>query len=179
MWRQWRSLLIAVRAVTTLSDHPDRIARGSAAGMMCAYLPMVGQTVAGMALAWLVRGAPLAAVPWSWITNPFTTLPIWYACYRLGVALLPGRTAVGWDELSAAFTRLDALPFWDALAHGAGVLGVLYLPMLLGSLVVGLATALPTWYLIRRWVISVQAARRSRAAAWRARLAPGLPDVMV
>lgn len=166
----WRSFALAVRRVVMLEDEPERIARGCAAGMATAYLPMLGQTFAGMALAWVMRGSLLAAVPWSWITNPLTTLPLWYACYRIGAALLPGHQAIGWERLRGLVDTVQAMEFLDGLLHSAEVLGGVFLPMLLGSVIVGAVTAVPTYYLVRRAVRAVQARRAARAAHWRARL---------
>ena len=174
-----RSFGLAVRRAVMLEDSPERIARGCAAGMFCAYLPMLGQTFAGMLLAWCIRGNALAAIPWSWITNPFTTLAIWYGCYRLGAALLPGHETVTWEGLQAIIDRLQGMAMVDGLLHGAEVLGGVFLPMLLGSVLIGLITAVPTWWLVRRAVVAVQARRAARAAHWRARLAPSSSDATV
>ena len=143
--------------------------------MFTAYLPMLGQTLVGMALAWCMRGSVLAAMPWSWITNPFTTLPIWYGCYRLGALVWPGHEAVTWERLQALIERIDAMSLVDGLLHSAEVLGSVFLPMLIGSLLVGLATALPTYWLVRRAVVAVQARRAARCAHWKTRVAPKVP----
>ena len=177
--RNLKGFTLAVRRVVMLEDQPERIARGCAAGMATAYLPMLGQTFAGMLLAWCIRGNALAAIPWSWITNPFTTLAIWYGCYRLGAALLPGHETVTWDGLQAIIDRLQGMAMVDGLLHGAEVLGGVFLPMLLGSVLIGLITAVPTWWLVRRAVVAVQARRAARAAHWRTRLAPGSGDATV
>lgn len=171
----WRGFVLAVRRVVMLEDDPERIARGCAAGMFTAYLPMFGQTFAGMLLAWLIRGSPLAAMPWSWITNPLTTLPLWYGCYRLGAALIPGHATIGWDRLREMVESLQAMGLVDALVHGAGILGGVFLPLLLGACLIGLATAIPTWWLVRRAVRALQARRAARAAHWKSRLVPGPP----
>lgn len=171
--QRWRGFMLAVRRVVMLEDSPERIARGCAAGMFCAYLPMLGQTFAGMLLAWLIRGSALAAIPWSWITNPLTTLPLWYASYRLGAALIPGHQTIGVERLRRMVDELQAMGIMDGLVRGAEVLGGVFLPMLLGSCLIGLVTAIPTWWLMRRAVLAVQARRAARAAHWKSRLAPG------
>lgn len=168
----WRGFALSVRRVVMLEDDPERIARGCGAGMFCAYLPMLGQTFAGMLLAWLIRGSPLAAIPWSWITNPLTTLPLWYMCYRLGAALIPGHQTIGWEGLQGLIDTLQAMSLVDGLLHGAEILGGVFLPLLLGSCLIGTATAIPTWWLVRRAVRAVQARRAARAAHWKSRLVP-------
>ncbi len=174
--RSLKVFALAVRRVVMLEEQPERIARGCAAGMATAYLPMLGQTFAGMLLAWCIRGSPLAAMPWSWLTNPFTTLPIWYGCYRLGTAILPGYEAVSWLELGQMVEHIQAMSLIDGVLRSAEVLGSVYLPMLLGSLIIGLVTAIPTWWLVRRAVAAVQARRATRCAHWKSRLVPKVPD---
>lgn len=174
--RNWRRFALAVRRVVMLEEQPERIARGCAAGMATAYLPMIGQTFAGMLLAWCIRGSPLAAIPWSWITNPLTTLPTWYGCYLLGSAFIPGDRALTWEGLQDLIGRLDAMAWHDAMLHGFEVLGGVFLPLLLGSVVVGVAAAIPTWWLVRRAVVAVQARRAARCAHWKTRLVPKAPD---
>lgn len=173
--RTWRSVLLPLRRVVMLEDTPERIARGSAAGMLTAYLPTVGQTFIGMAVAWLMRGSTLAAIPWSWITNPFTTLPLWYASYRIGCVVIGREAVVTMGGLATAYADLAGRGLWDALVHGAAILGGMFLPMLLGSLLLGLVTAIPTHWLVRRAVEAVQTRRARRAAEWRERLARGGP----
>lgn len=167
---------LMVRRVVMLEDQPERIARGCAAGMATAYLPMLGQTIVGMVLAWCIRGSPLAAMPWSWITNPLTTLPVWYGCYRLGAALIPGHETITWHGLQAMVDQVQAMSLVDGALRSAEVLGGVYLPMLVGSLIIGIATAIPTWWLVRRAVIVVQARRAARCAHWKTRLVPKAPD---
>ncbi len=174
--RNWRNATLAVRRVVMLEEQPERIARGCAAGMATAYLPILGQTFVGMLLAWCIRGSALAAMPWSWITNPFTTLPIWYGCYRLGAALIPGHVTVTWHGLRLQVETLEAMGLWDGTLHSAGVLGSVFLPMLLGSVIAGVVTGIPTWWLMRRVVMAVQARRAARIAHWKTRLAPKASD---
>ena len=168
--RNWRGFSLALRRIIMLEDHPERIARGCAAGMATAYLPMLGQTFVGMFLAWCIRGSPLAAMPWSWVTNPFTTLPIWYGCYRLGILLIPGYVPVGWLELGQMVEQVQAMSLVDGALRSAEVLGSVFVPLLLGAVLVGLATAIPTWWLVRRAVIAVQRRRSERCAHWKTRL---------
>ena len=174
--RGCKGFSLAVRRVVMLEDQPERIARGCAAGMATAYLPMLGQTLVGMLLAWCIRGSPLAAMPWSWVTNPFTTLPIWYGCYRLGAMLIPSHVTVTWHGLQAQVEELQAMSLADGALHSAEVLGSVFLPMLIGSLIIGVVTAIPTWWLVRRAVVALQARRAARCAHWKTRLVPKAPD---
>ena len=122
-------------------------ARGLAAGIFMGCFPFFGlQIVLGVALASVVRGNHLLAAAGTWISNPFTYLPLYWFNYQLGCLLLgPG----------PAFPSLQALqqaPIWDL---GVAMSGRL----LLGSLLVGLVSAvvLGGGY----WLLLEQQQRRS------------------
>lgn len=73
-WRQFVHVLVkTVRGALLLQDTPHRIAVGCACGIFVSPLPTLGQTFIGMILAKLLGGNVIASLPWSWITNPFTT----------------------------------------------------------------------------------------------------------
>ena len=86
------------------------------------------QIVLGIALASVVRGNHILAAAGTWISNPFTYLPLYWFNYHLGCLLLgPGPAFPSLQELQQA-------PLWDL---GVAMSGRL----LLGSLVVGLVGA--------------------------------------
>jgi uncharacterized protein (DUF2062 family) len=136
---------------------------------------MLGQMLLGMGLSWLLRGNVIAAIPWTWITNPFTTPFIWFGCYRLGAQLCPGHHALGWDEMRGIAERFSDMGFREAVGNGWQLVGSIYLPLLLGSVLVGLATGVVGYVLIRWGVTRLQARRAQRTAHWRTRLAPPGP----
>jgi uncharacterized protein (DUF2062 family) len=72
--------------------------------------------------------------------------------------------------------QIQAMSLVDGALRSAEVLGSVYLPMLVGSLIIGIATAIPTWWLVRRAVVAVQARRAARCAHWKTRLVPKAPD---
>ncbi|MEY3544456.1 MAG: hypothetical protein RLZZ247_613 [Cyanobacteriota bacterium] len=86
------------------------------------------QIVLGVALASVVRGNHILAAAGTWISNPFTYLPLYWFNYQLGCQLLgPGPAFPSMQELQQA-------ALWDL---GVAMSGRL----LLGSLLVGLVGA--------------------------------------
>jgi len=86
-------------------SHSQR-ARGLAAGIFCGCFPFFGlQTLLGVALASLVRGNHLLAAAGTWISNPFTYVPLYWFNYNLGCWLIgpsqewPGMAALRADSL--------------------------------------------------------------------------------
>lgn len=168
-WRgQWHAAISMVRSAVHLQDNPGRIARGSAAGIFAAFLPIIGQTIAGMAIAWAIRGNLLASIPWSWISNPFTTLPIWYGCYVLGAVILPGYQLVGYHRLTEQVGQLADVSWWQALTSGSQLIAAIFVPALVGSCMIGVVVAVPGYFAVRSLVVLIHARREQRSAAWRA-----------
>ena len=59
-------------------SHGQR-ARGLAAGIFCGCFPFFGlQTLLGVALASVVRGNHLLAAAGTWVSNPFTYVPLYW-----------------------------------------------------------------------------------------------------
>jgi len=120
-------------------SHGQR-ARGLAAGIFCGCFPFFGlQTLLGVALASLVRGNHLLAAAGTWISNPFTYVPLYWFNYRLGCWLLgPGQGWQGAEALRAdAFTSLG----WSVASR-----------LLLGSSLVGVVCAVSGGWLYWWWL---------------------------
>ncbi len=105
-------------------SHGQR-ARGLAAGVFCGCFPFFGlQTLLGIALASVVRGNHLLAAAGTWISNPFTYLPLYWFNFKLGSLLLgPG---LGWPGLEVLRSEAIWQLGWSFVSR-----------MLLGSLIVG------------------------------------------
>lgn len=119
---------------------PGQRARGLAAGVFWGCFPFFGlQTLLGIALASLLRGNHLLAAAGTWISNPFTYVPLYWFNYQLGCLLLgPG---VVWPGLAAL--RGDGV--WD--------LGWAFASrLLLGSTIAGLATAVASGWICWHWL---------------------------
>lgn len=168
-WRRlWMVTVRALRGVIFLEDTPHRIALGAAAGILSAALPIFGQTFIGMILARLLRANVIASIPWSWLSNPFTTLPIWYGGYRIGLWLIPGQQDVlSYADLTRLAERFNQTNWSDGLSTMLAMLGDLLAPLWLGCTALGLLLAVPGYLLVREGVVRLQLRRAARQAAWR------------
>ena len=165
-WRQlWLISVKAVRGATLLEDTPQRIARGCACGIFAAFLPVIGQTFVGMALSAVVRGNVIASVPWSWISNPFTTIPIWYGCYVLGAVIL-GQQPVSWEEVDHAAQAMLNASWTQFLDQGVKMLGNLASGIVLGTVLVGSVCGLVGYWIILSGVTRMQERRLERTRRW-------------
>ncbi|MFT5394257.1 MAG: hypothetical protein ACI8PT_004467 [Gammaproteobacteria bacterium] len=135
------------------------VARAGAVGLFIAFIPVPAQMVfAAGAAIWLRINLPVA-VSMVWVTNPLTIPFIFYGAYRCGSWLLD-RPAPS-IEFEASFTWL-----YEQMS-------TIWAPLLLGSLVLGVVSALVGYlaisvlwrvHVIRRW-----RERRAQKRAARAR----------
>lgn len=160
-----RAKEFCVYRILHADDPPHRLALGIAVGMFVTFTPLIGfQMMLSVFLAWLLRANKLVGIPLVWISNPFTIIPIYYPCYRLGCIML-GETVVNskWSHLGTEWQQLLADPattwglkvrfWWEGLMDFVA-------PLCLGCLVVGLVFGVASYYLslvmirnyrLRRW----------------------------
>ena len=120
---------------------PGQRARGLAAGLFCGCFPIFGlQTLVGIALASVVRGNHLLAAAGTWISNPFTYLPLYWFNYQIGALVLgPGRAWPGFDALQQdGFSQLG----WSVISR-----------LLLGSSITRAICAALGWWISLRWLL--------------------------
>ena len=103
------------------------VTRGCALGVFIAFLPMPGHMIAAaLAAVWLRVNMPVAVAA-TWLSNPLTIAPIFYAGYKNGIVL------TGMEELPFTFELT-----WEWLIHG---IAQTLKPLWIGSVVLGLAVA--------------------------------------
>lgn len=167
-WRRFvHTLVRTLRGALLLQDTPHRIAMGCACGIFVSPLPTLGQTFIGMILSKLLGGNVIASLPWSWITNPFTTLPIFYGCYRVGMVITPGEwKLVSFERMREIVDKFNHLSIADGFATGYAVVVDIFVPMLVGSILVGGIGAVIGYVIIVRAVVAAQERRRQRLSHW-------------
>ena len=109
---------------------PSQRAKGVAAGIFSGCFPLFGlQTLIGIFLAKIIRGNALLAAGGTWISNPFTYLPIYWFNYKVGCLLL------GEEQVLRKFNQLDI----SILLNQSWYLSI---RLLIGSSIVGLISAI-------------------------------------
>lgn len=86
-----------------LQDSPEAIARGATVGVFWGFFPFFGlQMVLAVMTATLVRGNRLVAMATTWVSNPFTYVPIYAFNFHIGQILLRSQdidlTDVDWTS---------------------------------------------------------------------------------
>ena len=129
---------------------------------------MFGQMVLGMILARAFGGNVVASIPWTWISNPFTTPFIWYGGYLFGTVITPGDwPIISFQEVKEIVEKFSNLSIGDGFASGYAVVVKIFVPLLIGTVVVGLIWGAISYFVALRWVIILQARRAARNAQWR------------
>ena len=133
--------------VRRLPGSPYSIAVGVACGVAVSFTPLIGlHFVIAVILAWLLGGSLIASALGTAVGNPWTFPLIWIASYRLGSWLL------GLEP------NVDGLTMEDIRQN----FFVVFLPMMVGGLVLGIVAWLGSFWLVRRAVSRYQLIRLSR-----------------
>ena len=139
--------------VLHVDDTPHRIALGLAIGIFITWTPTMGlQMILTIMVASLMRANKFVGVPFVWISNPVTAVPLYGFNYLVGTWVLPGDYPVSkfTESLSKAvfigggwMDKIGA--WWEATID-------FFLPLWIGSIMVALILAVPT-YVVTRWAI--------------------------
>ena len=104
-------------------------AKGVAVGVFCGCFPFFGfQTLLGLFLARVAKGNLFLAAIGTWISNPFTYLPLYFFNYKVGSFLLKNSPDIVFDK------KIIMEKLWE---QGS----VFSLRLILGSALVGFLLA--------------------------------------
>lgn len=129
-------------------------------GVMSAFFPLPGQTLVALIFSLYFRANVPFAVALTWITNPITTIPVFYASYYVGAKIL-GKQIIGFRQIGHMLSDLSLWIFADGVnpfityqhvfSLSAFCLGLLILAVIT-SLVCGLTFRFFWQYkIIRTW----------------------------
>ena len=145
-------------------DTPHRLALGIALGIFLAWTPTIGfQMILVLLLAPTFRVNPLVGIPFVWVSNPLTMVPIYFANYWVGNKLLnifAGHPALTYTEVTQRLGSFGSIShflsnfytadFWHKVITLLAEFG---LDLWVGSLIVGLAVALLTYIVSYRFIV--------------------------
>ena len=104
-------------------------AKGIAIGIFCAFLPMPFEVLPAIFIAAMLRGNLPFAIAGIWISNPVTWVPLYTPCYFLGAKII-GIEPIALSEINILQVGLHYVALW------------------LGCLIVGLALSITTHFII-------------------------------
>lgn len=133
------------------------IAVGAAWGIAVSFSPFLGlHLLVGMMLAYLTRGNLLACLFGTFVGNPWTFPLFFYLNYRLGAFIL---IEMGRDMKSIGGTMAEFVTLF--LADPAALIGALFAPIVVGSLILGTIA----WFAgfgVTYWAVAGWRAHRAR-----------------
>ena len=155
IWNKFtRTIRYGYLRVVRIKAPAESIALGLAAGVFAGAMPFLSlQMVIAIALAFLIRGNPIAAALRTWWTNPFNwaiVFPLLF--YMLGKVFVPG------EVVSLSMSDLTNLGLLDLLRQGWKWL----LITTLGGFIVGIPLAIFTYFVTVRGVHAYHDRRASR-----------------
>ena len=109
---------------------PFQRALGFGVGIFSGCFPFFGlQTLMGVFIAKIFKGNSILAVLGTWISNPFTYVPLYYFNYRVGSLLL------NTDQVVVDFTHITTNELWSQSWY-------LSTRLIMGSICMGLLTGI-------------------------------------
>jgi uncharacterized protein (DUF2062 family) len=145
-----RATVYLWRRTVRLQGSPHNIALGLAVGGFISANPLLGTHIiwAGI-LVYFLGGNFLAAVAGTWVGNPITFPFIWLSTYSIGSRLMG----------EGGNTQIPEISFGLLIDQPLELLQPVILPMLIGSLPVGLVLGVATYY-PSLWGVRVYQKRR-------------------
>ena len=169
-----RTLTYMAHRLKRLPDSPTRIARGLAFGVFTSWSPFFGfHIIYAIFLAKFLRGNMIAAMAGTFFGNPLTFPFIIGGAHKLGTFLL-GRDPANHDMSAIGHAFRDAFhTMWTALKGLCGFgrgemvgmgqfLSEVLLPYFIGGTVLGIAFAIPVFYLTKPLIVAYQKLRRKK-----------------
>ena len=153
-----------IKPLLLAKDRPDIVASGVGVGMFVALTPTVGVQIAIVLLLAAIPGIRFnlpVALAMVWISNPFTTIPLYYGMYWIGIMLL-GQQLMGFGSFKQNLRMLiestkEGEGFFESLRIGVKGLfdiGVdIAVPMWVGGIVLGVVCSVPSALFTYRWLL--------------------------
>lgn len=115
-------------------------------GVFVAFLPIPGQMPVAAVLAVLLRCNLPMSVALVWITNPVTMPALFYVSYRVGALLIDVPVQVAEFEMSVAWVSARIGVLWKPLLAGSLICGLLF-----GSLGYTAVSLLWRYHVASKW----------------------------
>ncbi|MDC0147673.1 DUF2062 domain-containing protein [Alphaproteobacteria bacterium] len=133
-----RATVYLWRRTVRLQGSPHNIALGLAVGGFISANPLLGTHIiwAGI-IVYFLGGNFLAAVAGTWVGNPITFPFIWLSTYSTGSWLMGARGSI---------SEMPEISFGQIIQTPLELLQPVILPMLIGSVPVGLLLGVATYY---------------------------------
>ncbi len=151
-WQNWqRTLRYFYLRFIRLQGSPEYIAKGIAIGVFAGMFPILGlQMIVSVALASVMGGHKIVAAAASWISNPFTYIPMYGFNFWIGQCILGRNTLI--------FSMENLQSWQNLMLLGKEVLTTLFF----GCLVVGLISTIISYFVSLKMIRRIRLQRQLR-----------------
>jgi len=144
-----------------LRGHPHELALGTALGIFTGMLPIIPfHTIVAVTLALAFKASKITAALGVWICNPLTIYLVYKYCYVIGSSML------GFDHntkiLAPVVVAIHNGELLNVVTSILGVGGMGVAAFLLGGIVLGVAFAVPSYFILFYFFKTFVSWRKSR-----------------
>jgi hypothetical protein len=145
-----------------LSGDPKALALGSAVGVFIGITPTLPfHTVAIIGVTLLMRVSTIAAlISATVVSNPLTTVPQYYACWKVGDFVLPDRLT--WERIKEILEVLTTHGIVDSLKTFSHLSMDAIFVMMTGGILIALPATFISYYFSLRFFIKIREKRRRK-----------------
>lgn len=140
--KQWRYVQVTLKRVFSQKKNtPQAIAKGAMAGVFLGMTPSVGfQILPAILIATALKGNRMVAVVMTFVSNPFTVMPIYAMDFFIGKILLPEFTNISFAKVEDLILDFSFSKFFNI---GYETILVLWA----GGIVVAIPSGILTYYI--------------------------------
>lgn len=159
-------IALFVEKLKKLNGDPHYVALGMAIGVFVAITPTIPfHTILAIVLALIFKASKPAAVLGVWVSNPFTVVFLYIACYKVGHLFFdtPGN-AVRSIQLLIEHLETDAefSHKLDYLAQFMKNKMKIFMVMNLGGLILGLPSGVAAYIVTRQFITRIRKIRKKQ-----------------
>ena len=145
-----------------LRGDPRSLAMGTAVGVFIGITPTLPfHTVAIIGITLLMRVSTIAGlIAATVVSNPLTFAPQYYACWKIGDIILPGRLT--WDRIKEVLNAITHQGFADSIKTVSQLSMDAVFVMMTGGILIGLPLAFASYYYSFRFFIKIREKRRQK-----------------
>lgn len=149
-----------LKTLLSLLNHPsspERVARGIAAGLFCAFVVPVFQMALALLVSLGIRGSRVPALLFTWVSNPFT-IPVLFPLQCLLGSWLIGQPLT----YESIYSALGSLIRHPTFSRFIGLSSELVFSFFAGGLVIGLICAVTGYYVSCRVIARFREQKAAR-----------------
>lgn len=133
-----------------LRGEPHELALGIAFGIFAGMTPIMPFQIAlAVTLALIFKASKIAAALGTWVSNPLNWYFLYYYSYKIGASILgvPGKSRIFSSVMVSIRQGEEAIAI---IAKIAGAGGTMAAAFIVGGLIMGLAAAIPSYFISLR-----------------------------